>query len=475
MCLSARTLQSEAVISSAHTGEAVREIAYYRPRQSIIAITEDVLTAVRLLQHRGVYPVVMEHPISRTVDEFIDIANQIHRDVGIPVPEKERTKRSFRIPGLLRIESAVKPVDVPTEIPNSLHEFTLPVKPAPTPEIERKYVLTAATHRRLTACLKRDAMAWQLIRQQNLYFTDSDARLEQARVMVRLRVEKLLDRSDGEADEPRRVLLTIKARAMRRADGFEERDEQEFDVTRDYLGVGEIAGLSPTCSRYVADHCGELLQPYRDAEVQYRLRGATTNDRLRCAMYNSFVLELDESVFDPAPFGTEHELEIEFRGNDNVRHELEEYVHDKFARLDISIVNDYPSKLQRAYCYADLLGDRTAPTFDLIRASRDRIAARCRLREVPQSGRGPRRMDAPAPAQDRERTGAATPAGRSAPAATQTAGREASHAEVNRGSRDSACLQSPAVKSRIGPTLSCSSAPALHVGQQGCRLSLGRL
>lgn len=32
-----------------------------RPAQKIVAITEDTLTGVRLLQYRGVYPMVMEH------------------------------------------------------------------------------------------------------------------------------------------------------------------------------------------------------------------------------------------------------------------------------------------------------------------------------------------------------------------------------------------------------------------------------
>jgi len=356
LCLSARTLKADAVIASAQTGEAVREIAYYRPRQAIIAITENVLTGIRLLQHRGVYPVVMEHPITRTVDEFVEIANQIHREIGIPLPEEVRKKKTiFRLPGLLRIELASAPVRTPPEIPNSLHAFTLPVVPLPTPERERKYVLSQASHDRLAANLKTDAGSWQLLRQVNAYFTDEIGILDRERVTVRLREETVEDSSDSNEETAvgsRKVLLSVKGRGKESSDGTEERPEQEFDVGHDYPSGASLDSLSDGCKEYVANIWRKLLSEHYPSanDASYIRTGSMVNHRLRCSMNNGFELELDRCPFEEATY---YELEIEFR--EGQRLELNEYIHDKFAWLNIPLVTGYPSKLERTYLHAGRL------------------------------------------------------------------------------------------------------------------------
>lgn len=361
LCLSARSLKSDAVIASAHTGEAVREISYYRPRQNIFAITDDILTAVRLLQHRGVYPIVMEQELERTVDEFVSIANEIHLRVGIPVPSKDKGKSTFRLPGLLRIEPSVKPVETAAEIPNSLHEFTLPVQPRPMPEVEKKYVLTEERYGRLKACLSADAARWQSIGQINVYFTDAQMILENAEASIRIRKETLAGRFDGETGtDTTRILLTLKGRSTARAYGFDERQELEFDVTREYPDPDDLNWLPEVCRRHVTENWWPLLQndyAARD-QVTYIKRAWMPNERLRFAMNNGFVLELDRSEFKTASdaiANVQYELETEFHGNDKTRRQLDEYIHDKFARLDIPIVTTYPPKQQRVYFYADLM------------------------------------------------------------------------------------------------------------------------
>jgi len=374
VCLSARALKSEAVIASAQTGETVREIAYYRPSQKIIAITEDVLTAIHLVQHRGVYPVVMQHPLTRTVDEFVEIANQIHKEIGIPVPPLG--KQSFRLPGLIRITSHFSSVSPTTEIPNSIHEFTLPVNPSDiaATEVERKYSLSEQAHRTLSDCLKADALSWRLIRQANTYFSDVRGALDRATVMVRMRVERLIDCDNpvdlsGHRDRPA-VFLTLKGPPdEKRIDGFEEREEHEFDVTNEYLerdsllgsGEADFSKLPTFYQEYIAQKWGTALATkyQKNERIDYRKRAVMYNHRLRCAMSNGFILELDRSEFPTAP-RVEYELEVELHGDVSTAKILNEFIHDKFAWLNIPIVQGYPSKLLRTYYYAHLLSERSS-------------------------------------------------------------------------------------------------------------------
>jgi pyruvate kinase len=371
VCLSARALKSEAVIASAQTGETVREIAYYRPSQKIIAITEDVLTAIRLVQHRGVYPVVMQHPLTRTVDEFVEIANQIHKEIGIPVPPQ--VTQSFRLPGLIRITSHFSSVSSATEIPNSIHEFTLPVNPAEivATEVERKYVLSEQAHQTLSDCLKADALSWRLIHQANTYFTDMKGALDQANVMVRMRVERLIECDSpadlsGHRDRPA-VFLTLKGKGHqeKRTDGFEEREEHEFDVTNEYLeqdallgsGEADFSKLPMFYREHIAKKWGSVLSDkyQKDERISYRKQAVMHNHRLRCAMSNGFILELDRSVFPAAAPRVEYELEVELHGDASTARILNEFIHDKFAWLNIPIVQGYPAKLVRTYFYARVL------------------------------------------------------------------------------------------------------------------------
>ena len=368
VCLSARAVGSRAVIASAQTGETVAEIAYYRPRQSIVAITEDVLTGIRLLQYRGVYPVVMEHPLTRTVDDFIEIANQIHKEINIPMPAGSNS--TFRLPGLIRIVSDISPDLAPEEIPNSIHVFTLPVEALAIPEIERKYVLSATSYGKLAASLRADAIKWQLISQQNSYFIDDKKALDRARLMIRVREERLIDshNTNREHEEPAKVYLTLKGPAEHiRSDGSTERPEQEFDVSHEYPVTGSttqehqmIDALPATYAGHIVGKWWEELRTSYDRrdDVSFVRRAVTLNRRLRCTMSNGFVLELDESEFEAKPDTVfEWELEVEFHGGKSTSDALTDFIHDKFAWLDIPIVLEFPSKLQRTLFYADLLSE----------------------------------------------------------------------------------------------------------------------
>jgi pyruvate kinase len=355
VCSSARALGSEAVIASAQTGETVKEIAYYRPVQKVIAITEDVLTAVRLLLHRGVYPVVMAHPLTRTVDDFIDIANQIHRDLRIPMPAG--ATGTFRLPGLIRIIPESSPDLATPEIPNSIHEFTMRVESGPVPEVERKYVLSEASYRRLAANLKADALRWSQIRQANTYFTDDRDLLGSAQIMIRVRAETLTDPAP-QAGSPRNVFLTIKGpRKEKHADGTEERPEQEFEITHEVVALPDetlTEALMDHLPSFYRDHISKKWLGDLGRELAYRPIASMTNHRLRASMSNGFVLELDECDFGQA--GKGYELEIELHGGASSGRALDDFIHDKFAHLDIPIVlADYPSKLERTYLHARLL------------------------------------------------------------------------------------------------------------------------
>lgn len=437
VCVSARALGSEAIIASVKTGQAVQEIAYYRPNQKIMAITDDVLLAVRLLQYRGIYPVVMERPLKRTLDEFIDIVTEINDELGVPHPylfswnkisgnndrrfieflkqnysidwvkkpkiekidemtikvsngknslllklidgEKkvsleidgggtdefiviENGERSiypanlfFRFPGLVRIRPEFSNGSIANiedlEIPNSIHEFTLPTKPNSVPETERKYILSSNSFEKLEKALKNDAANWRHVRQHNFYFTDSEKEvLFNKKIMLRIRFEVLLKQKQPQQSPHDNIQIFFTFKRPSTASGIsgeETRPEKQFEVTRELRDqikfldeekpIIDFHKLPEFYISYILDRCNDELKEYynKSENIKFMQIAHMTNYRFTFEMWNGFILELDKGKET-----NDYELEIELREDQHLSNQLDEYIHDKFCRLDIPIVRD---------------------------------------------------------------------------------------------------------------------------------------
>jgi len=381
VCVSARALSSEAIITSVKTGQSVIEISFYHPSQKIVAITDDMLIGARLLQHRGIYPVVVERPLKRTIDEFLDIINEIHHELRLPAPAGSKT--SFKVPGLVRIRPEFPNglLDIEAEIPNSIHVFTLPVTPRSVPETERKYILSKESFEKLRDDLIESGSAarWRLQDQRNYYFTDARRILTRARVLLRVRAEELKEewpRSDQTFSlHNTRIFFTHKEPA-KQSDRFgaEQRPEKEFDVTRELGGqtafsqtdFPDLNMLPPFYRSFVWErNKQELRAAYRGAtQVKYEPLTNFLNYRYTFDMNNGFTFELDESHFVRARDGkefTEYQLEVELREDERLSKVLDEYINDKFSRLGIPIVqvdlskmsrSRYPTKVVQALAFA---------------------------------------------------------------------------------------------------------------------------
>jgi len=369
ICVSARALASEVIITSVRTGQSTQEIAYYCPRQKILAITDDLLTAVRLVQHRGIYPVVMERALRRTLDEFIDITNDINHHPGIP--HAKDSQNNFRVPGLIRIQPEFpNGRDIGSRIPNSIHVFTLPVTRQAVPEVERKYILSAENHSQLQKELQNDAEKWQLLEQTNLFFTDERRALFNGKVSIRVRVERVIAQHPAKMPLSDKIFFTLKGPETRTETVHAaERPEKEFDVTAEL--IGKIQGLlngNPSLNfeaipAFYRDYISnmfakELKEKYNAAhQVKYEQITYFKNYRHSFEMWNGFMLELDETHFGDRDEAVEYELEVELRKDNRVSKLLDEFIKDKFGRLSIPISSPekYPSKVVRAYRYGGLL------------------------------------------------------------------------------------------------------------------------
>lgn len=384
ICVSARALPSEVIITSVRTGQSTQEIAYYCPRQKILAITDDTLMGVRLMQHRGIYPVVMERPLKRTLDEFIDITNEINHELELPQPKG--SGRSFRVPGLVRIKPGFpNGRDIGSPIPNSIHVFTFPVKKRSVPEVERKYILSEESYCKLTKSLKHDAERWRLLEQTNFFFTDEKEVVFKQKGSIRVRVERLAYQYPDAvptALHSWKIFLTLKGKGRRSALArAEERPEKEFDVTAELIDKIIFSAHGPesldfsTIPVFYRDYVrnswkAEFKRAYREPEVvTYKQITQFTNNRHSLEMWNGFVLELDQTHFSQnGRTISEYELEIELRKDERLSKLLDEYIIDKFGRLEIPILapSKYPAKVVRALAYAGYLNKSVLQTVQRI-------------------------------------------------------------------------------------------------------------
>lgn len=381
VCVSARALTTDVIIASAQLGQAVQEISYYRPAQKILAINDDILVGIRLLLHRGIYPVVMQRRLKRTFNEFIEIVNLIHKDIGIPVSKE--VNGTFRVPGLVRIIPEFYDVPIETEIPNSIHEFTLPVEAKIAEETERKYVLSGRKYQILKKSLIKDAKSWWYVKQYNRYFTEKQRVLFNNRILLRVRIEKLIKFKNFPMLSPQRrieVYFTWKGK-VKSSDKLlkeEQREEKEFNITREFLGQFKIKKgkiTPPVDFNKLPDYYRHsvvwngfqkgLEERYGGPEkVEYIPIGEMENHRFSFEMPNGFVLELDETHYIDKRHKkgssnrkiVEYELEIELSEHKQIVALLDEYIHDKFAYLDIPIVrvfekDGYPSKSVQTYAH----------------------------------------------------------------------------------------------------------------------------
>lgn len=406
VCVSARALKSKVIITSVNTGQSAMEVAYYRPSQKILALTDDVLTGVRLLQHRGVYPIVLERPLKRTLAEFTDILGQVHFDIGIPTASaEENPETTFRVPGLIRVTSeldALHSEEVPLEehaqseshkrqhveesTPNSLHVFRLPTKKTPPSEIERKYLVLQEDHERLLVALQNEGKTWVRIQQDNYYFTDLKNCLYGNKTLLRIRKEKELAKKEERSTSKRPtskpgrefdVYFTIKQSGELDPAGEDRRDEIEHDITQEFGDFFRASKeqkvdfdkLPDFYKETVWNRCSKVLEgrysKYND--IAYRQIAHMKNFRSRFEMWNGFVLEVDEAYFadkdgNPVEVGYEMEIELRYDPTRTLNSALDEYIKDKFGRLGIPYERvdrggdwkDYPTKALQAFAFAGL-------------------------------------------------------------------------------------------------------------------------
>lgn len=372
VCISARSCDSTVIFVSATTGDSVRAAAFYRPPQRIIAITSDLLTAVRLGLYRGVYPVCFEKPLRRTLEDFIDCANEIHYQLSIEVPKHIRKKRdTFAVPGLLRLEPRTPNGPyAKVSLPNTIHEFILPIQSIRVPEVERKYILSQRSYDVLYKELQATASRWRHLRQQNIYLSDEKKLIFREKGMLRVRLEHVISSSDQqELEKGPNIFFTVKLPPRAGSRKYVVRDEQEFNVTDDlaqfiipkndefHLEL-DVNSVPYTCRKFIWERWqGKLAQHFPDA-AQFNLSklASSVNYRLTAEMPNELVLELDKTLFEVGDnqWVTEYELEIEHRNDMHTSRLVDEYIHDKFATLDIPVIVDssYPSKAVRALVYS---------------------------------------------------------------------------------------------------------------------------
>ena len=344
VCVAARARKADVILASASTGETVQYISYFRPSQKIIAIVWNPRTAKKLILTRGVYPVVMRFPPKHDLNDFGEIANEIHEEMQITSSGKNT--KSFVVPSLLRIDPRTgskknesKKKDGMPPVPNTIHEFSLPRKSKSLPERERKYILAREHYQRLAAYLQAEASEpIEKIQQENIYYDDNDKIISRQHGMIRIRKEK---RNDGV-----RALFTVKGRSKRVGDVTEERDETEFEIPdtekikRREIKIGDLPLYYRKFLWAKYQKAFEGAGVNADA-LQLREIGRMTNTRLVASVSCGLVLELDE--FETAQ-NRYFELEIETRKADEAIRD--EYIHLLFASLNIPLVSlsNYPSK-----------------------------------------------------------------------------------------------------------------------------------
>lgn len=88
-CRLAESRDSPAIVVSTYAGRGARAISYFRPQQSIIAITTERKTAIELLLYSNVYPILIERPKELSTEEYIDMIIEILKYLGLGKNGKE--------------------------------------------------------------------------------------------------------------------------------------------------------------------------------------------------------------------------------------------------------------------------------------------------------------------------------------------------------------------------------------------------
>jgi pyruvate kinase len=419
VCHTARAIKSNIIVVSVTSGEAARDIAYFRPSQKILAITGDILTAVGLLPYRGIYPIVLQKNFSRDLDSFLEILLLITREKGLPTQVYNENDSYYKVPGLIRLvppRFSENHPDALEETPNTIFTFKLPIDKKNKDmkqekstngngkstvdvkgiETELKYLLSEENYEILLIELQKDSNYWNASKQSNYYYHDSGMMLSQKKkISLRIRREKkqiLVDGicKDDDRDTVGQYYFTYKEKSKKQDSGFQERVEIEYDITRevyemyksmakegeDFIITDDPIDFNKLSEFYKEVAFGpfkeEVLKIYQSESgleinnVVFSLITSMKNLRYTFEMHNKFILELDKTEYfdEKGKPCYRYELEIEL-GVDtpkSVEIEIKEYIHDKFALLDIPILcpDDYPSKALIAYSYSgsEVLSDK---------------------------------------------------------------------------------------------------------------------
>lgn len=316
VCLAARAMNASAIFVSVTTGETAKYVSYFRPVQQIISIGSSMVTARRLLLWKGIYPVVMQYYSEHEVNDFILAAREIHSIIHIMPTKEWKDKEEFIIPGLLRIESKLQ--DGNDKKLRKYLEDKLKVK-----HIEQ-------------------------IKQRNHYFYDKSGVIMDNQAMVRIRIEKVDQKSE-------QAVLTIKRKGKKVYDGTVERWEKEFNVTPYFFSNGPRNHMGVSFGR-LPDFFRELLWnefqedfEKRDikspGDIEFVNVASMVNNRLTVETHSELILELDaSSTREDCKY---YELEIETIAADEDRRD--EYIELLFGYLGIPAVchQDYPTKFVR--------------------------------------------------------------------------------------------------------------------------------
>lgn len=88
-CELAESRSSPAIVVSTFSGKGARALAYFRPRQPIIAITTQRKAALELLLYSNVYPVLIERHEFRNTEDYIEMVAKILKYLGLEEHGKE--------------------------------------------------------------------------------------------------------------------------------------------------------------------------------------------------------------------------------------------------------------------------------------------------------------------------------------------------------------------------------------------------
>jgi pyruvate kinase len=80
-CHVAQSLKSSAIVAFTQSGSTARRVSKYRPREPVLAITQDKELTERLLLHWGVYPFEVKEPL--TLDGFFVTAAELAKKTGV--------------------------------------------------------------------------------------------------------------------------------------------------------------------------------------------------------------------------------------------------------------------------------------------------------------------------------------------------------------------------------------------------------